>query len=174
MLLLLVTVINSISNIYHHHNPHIHIYFCFFVRGIPCSFLFFQNKILVCLARRSEFLHHVSLWSPTSRRIFPCVNRPLRTLTSTGRETRSRPHYLTLKFVQPLWAGFPLVSPFSLTTSTSLCSHLLARKQALPANREPLDFHFYVLCKAAVLTFCLMIFILQLDFLPSFLPLVHM
>lgn len=36
----------------------------------------------------------------------------------------SHPHYLMLKFVQPLLTGFPLVSPFPLTTRASLFNPL--------------------------------------------------
>lgn len=49
--------------------------FCFFLSGECLVSSCFSKRFLVCLARRSEFLYHLSLWSPTSRRIFPCVNR---------------------------------------------------------------------------------------------------
>lgn len=49
----------------------------FFCQGNALQLSVFSKtkKFLVCLAGRSEFLHHLSLWSPTSRRIFPCVKR---------------------------------------------------------------------------------------------------
>lgn len=46
-------------------------------------------------------------------------------------EACSHPHYLTLKFVQPLLTGFPLVYLFPLTASTSLFSRLLTGMQTL-------------------------------------------
>jgi len=55
-------------------------------------------------------------------------------------EALSHPHCLTLKFVQPLLTGFPLVSPFSVTTSTFPFSHLLNEIHSI-----------YTCCKISIL-----------------------
>lgn len=83
-----------------------------------CFSLFCCSGVPPCLFLLSHTHRHIIVWTG-----FVSDHQG-------WREAFSHPHYLTLKFVQPLLTGFPLVSPFSLTTSTSLFSLLLTGMQS--------------------------------------------